>query len=268
MDRICNVEIYLPSTPELVLDLLAAAGGGLSSQALCRAGAVMQRHENAMRVALTRLLAEAKILRSARGLYELNAPGLWLSEAVNAWQRQPGKELPWKGGWIAVHDASVGRADKTAWRHHQLALSLRGFAALQPGLHIRPDNRPGGIDAERQTLAALGLAPAALVFGLDQLDAQGEARARGLWRAERLKEGYERMSRALREHLAQWPKLHDDRIARESLLLGRAAVMHLVRDPMLPSELLPGAARDAFKSLTQQYKRRAGAHWQRWLSRP
>eukprot|EP01032_Pedospumella_encystans_P028733 gene28732-32448_t len=58
MDKICNVSVSLPSAPDLILDLLVADGGTLSSQALCRAGALLGIGETTMRVGLTRLAAE------------------------------------------------------------------------------------------------------------------------------------------------------------------------------------------------------------------
>ncbi|MDZ4355790.1 MAG: PaaX family transcriptional regulator, partial [Variovorax sp.] len=62
----------LPSAPELILDLLVADGGTLSSQALCRAGALTGIGETTLRVGLTRLAAEGKIARGERGSYSMN----------------------------------------------------------------------------------------------------------------------------------------------------------------------------------------------------
>jgi phenylacetic acid degradation operon negative regulatory protein len=60
-------------------------------------------------------------------------------------------------------------------------LALRGFAALQPALHIRPNNLRGGLAAERTHLAALGLSPHALVFRLADLDEARQAAAGDFW---------------------------------------------------------------------------------------
>ena len=66
MDKICNVSVSLPSAPDLILDLLVADGGTLSSQALCRAGALLGIGETTMRVGLTRLGAGRDLHGRAR----------------------------------------------------------------------------------------------------------------------------------------------------------------------------------------------------------
>ncbi|MBV8123944.1 MAG: PaaX family transcriptional regulator, partial [Paucibacter sp.] len=261
MDTICNIEIALPRAPELVLDLLAAQGGPLSAQALCRAGALMDISETAIRVALTRLRADQKIDRAERGEYVLNPAGLSLDQAVRAWRSEPGDEVEWTGQWIAVHDGAIARADKTLWRHHQLALRLRGFSALAPDLHIRPDNRAGSVSSEWRALQALGLASKAMVFRLADLDPTSDRRARGLWHAPQLLKGYRALSEALKAHQAAWPRLAVPRALRESLLLGRSAIQHLVRDPMLPEAFVASAPRRELARLTRHYTQQAHALW-------
>eukprot|EP01035_Chromulina_nebulosa_P006883 gene6883-9285_t len=70
MDKVCNVQVAIPSAPDLILDLLVADGGLLSSQALCRAGALMGIGESTLRVGLTRLAADGKIARGERGIWQ------------------------------------------------------------------------------------------------------------------------------------------------------------------------------------------------------
>jgi len=185
---------------------------------------------------------------------------------VRAWQREPSPEVQWTGLWIAVHDGAVARADKTAWRHHQLALRLRGFATLAPDLHIRPDNRGGGVKSEQQALHRLGLSPQALVFGLTDLDPTLEQHARRLWHTPNLLEGYRVMRKALKAHQAALPRLGMQRAVRESLLLGRVAVKHLVHDPLLPEAFIASAPRHELVRLTRAYTQEAHALWQQWLA--
>eukprot|EP01036_Dinobryon_divergens_P012415 gene12415-16724_t len=88
MDKVCNVQVAIPSAPDLILDLLVADGGLLSSQALCRAGALMGIGESTLRVGLTRLAADGKIARGERGSYMLNRDGPALSRAVDDWRHK------------------------------------------------------------------------------------------------------------------------------------------------------------------------------------
>ncbi|WP_198084651.1 PaaX family transcriptional regulator [Variovorax sp. E3] len=268
MDKICNVQVVMPSAPDLILDLLVADGGTLSSQALCRAGALMGIGESTLRVGLTRLAADGKIARGERGSYMLNRAGPALSRAVDDWRHKEAQAVAWQGDWLAVHDAGVARADKTAWRRHSLALSLRGFAALRPGLQIRPDNLAGGLEAERTQLEALGLSAHALVFRIADLDEAAQSAARKLWNvrtleadSRRLQAGLERSEKRLRTQPLEVA-------VRESLLLGRAVIAHLIRDPLLPAELMPTAPRTALLAATRRYQDKARQLWRKWLALP
>ncbi|WP_305807186.1 hypothetical protein, partial [Stenotrophomonas sp. YIM B06876] len=60
--------------------------------------------ESAIRVGLTRLASEGKVLRCGRGCYALNRQGQALSRAVDGWQHKEAQTVPWGGGWLAVHD--------------------------------------------------------------------------------------------------------------------------------------------------------------------
>lgn len=268
MDKVCNVPVAMPSAPELILDLLVADGGTLSSQALCRAGALMGIGETTLRVGLTRLAAEGKIARGERGSYSLNRAGPALSRAVGDWRHTRAQVVVWQGGWLAVHDAGVARADKTAWRRHSLALSLRGFAALRPGLQLRPDNLAGGIEAERAQLEALGLSPHALVFRLAGLDPAAQAAARGLWNVRALADDCRRLQAGLERGEQRLRTVPLEVAVRESLLLGRAVIAHLVRDPLLPDELMSPAPRTALRAAARRYQDRARKLWRQWLALP
>lgn len=268
MDKVCNVPVAFPSAPDLILDLLVADGGTLSAQSLCRAGALMGIGESTLRVGLTRLAAEGKIARGERGNYSLDRRGAALSRAVDDWRHKQAQAVAWRGDWLAVHDAGVSRTDKTAWRHHGLALSLRGFAALRPGLHIRPDNLAGGLEAERAQLAALGLAPNALVFRLADLDDAAQAAARKLWNVRTLEADYRRLQTGLERSEKRLRTQKLETATRESLLLGRAVIAHLIRDPMLPAELMSPRPRTALLAATRRYQDKALVLWRKWLAQP
>ena len=255
-----------PNAPELMLDLLMAHGEPLPAQALCRAGALMGIPEGTVRVGLTRLAADRKIRRTERGSYALERAGPALSRTVDDWQQREAQRMPWRCDWLGVHDAGVPRADKTAWRRHTLALALRGFAPLLSGLQTRPDNLRGGLAAEREALYALGLAPQAVVFRLADLDASTSARARQLWNVDCMAAECSRMRAALHASQAQWPHQPLDVTVRDSLLLGRAVIAHLLRDPLLPDELMPAAPRQQLHAAMQGYQQQARARWRQWMA--
>ncbi len=253
MDKICNVPVAIPSAPELILDLLVAHSGMLSAQLLCRAGALMGIGESTLRVALTRLASDGKIERSERGSYALNRAGPALSRTVDGWRQRGAQAVAWRQDWLAVHDAGVHRADKTAWRHHDLALSLRGFAPLQPDLHIRPDNLRGGLAAEREQLKSLGLSSTALVFRLADLDEATQVAARKLWNVRILAADYQRLQTG---------------VERSEKRLHSQPLEVAVRESLLPAELMPPAPRVALLAVTRRYQDKARKLWREWLTRP
>lgn len=263
----CPIPILAPNAPDLVLDLLGAATQPLSGHAICRAGVVMGLQTSAVRVALTRLHAERKITRPQRGVYRLRPAGVTLAHALDRWRQEAGAAIDWGHHWVAVHDTRVARSDKTAWRRHQLALTMRGFAMFSHGLHLRPDNRTGGVDAERQRLVELGLSPHATVFQASHLQALDARAAKGLWPVTDLDARYRALRSALREHLRQLPRLPTEQALRETLLLGRTAMAHLARDPMLPPALMNPRHRDALLVLTQTYRQAGHALWTDWIGR-
>jgi len=268
VDKICNVPVAVPSAPDLILDLLVADGGTLSSQALCRAGALMGIGETTVRVGLTRLAGEGKIVRGERGSYRLEREGPALSRAVDDWQHKQAQAIAWRGDWLAVHDAGVARADKTAWRRHSLALSLRGFATLRPGLQIRPDNLAGGLRVERQKLKELGLAPGVPVFRLAGLDEAAQAAARKLWDVRALAAECRRLQAGLARGEKRLRTQPLEVAVRESLLLGRAVIAHLIRDPLLPAELMSPEPRAELLAITRRYQDEARRLWRKWLAMP
>jgi phenylacetic acid degradation operon negative regulatory protein len=266
MDTICNIERRKPKAPELILDLLMANGAPLSSFALCRAGVIMDINEATVRVALNRLCEQGKIGQPARGVYAISAAPRPLFRDVDTWRSKERSMTAWNGDWVAVHDTLVQRSEKTAWRRHCLALALRGFAEFEPGLQLRPDNLEGGIAALRARLAELGLSPQATLFRLTGLDEARQARVKGLWKVDALHRQYTAMAAALDAHAEVLGQEETTGALRESLLLGREAIGLLVRDPLLPPELMAPQARQTLMAAAIRYQDEARRHWRNWIS--
>ena len=66
-----NIELKTPRTPTLILDMLIGSGSPLTTDEICRGGALMGVSEGTIRVGLTRLKATGKIVNPERGLYEI-----------------------------------------------------------------------------------------------------------------------------------------------------------------------------------------------------
>lgn len=266
MKTIGNIQVEIPTAPELIQDMLVTTGTALSVRNICRAGALIGVRESAIRVGLNRLLEQGKITSSARGFYAMNTSETALSRIIDDWQHETVRTVPWDGTWLGAQDASVLRSDKTAWRHHNLALSLCGFRQLQTGLHVRPNNLTGGVDEIRDRLNELGLSPQSMVFRLDSLDSERQNQALALWEVKSLGNEYQQIQKALRNSSSKFKKSDLDTMVRESLLLGRAVIKRLVRDPLLPAEIVPVTVRQALTDEMKTYHANAQAYWYEWFS--
>ncbi|WP_179401714.1 PaaX family transcriptional regulator [Burkholderia guangdongensis] len=260
-----NIQTEPLKAPEFVLDLLIP-GGALSVRSLCLAGEIMQVGEIAIRVALTRLCRQGKVRQAGRGRYEIDPNAGPLMRDVEDWRNRERQMVHWRGLWVAVHDTAVPRSDKTAWRHHSLALKLRGFAEFQPGLHLRPDNLSGGVAALRLQLAELGLSRLAHVFCVTEFsDAQLE-RAASLWEIGHLERKYDALARHLDARRAFLSNSAGNGALRESLLLGREAIGIILRDPLLPVDLMAAEHRRMLVAATLRYQNQARQLWREWLA--
>lgn len=254
------------STAEIILDLLSCVPGHeLPASELRKACALFDVSEQSMRVALTRLSAQGKLISPSRGRYALQTCDNGLFREVSQWLRKEERVLSWQGNWVGVLDSAVSRTDRTLLRRHARALALRGFRQFQTGLHLRPDNLAGGVDGLRHELTGLGLAAGCAVFGVSDLAPEDQKKCVALWDTESLCEGYQNMLALLESSQRRLESMPPDKAGVESLLLGRSIIRQIVRDPLLPEQLLPGADRQKVLQQMRSYQVRAEAIWARLL---
>jgi phenylacetic acid degradation operon negative regulatory protein len=146
-------------------------------------------------------------------------------------------------------------------RQRVRALSLLGFAELEPGLALRPDNLRLSLTELRGELSELGLEPGALLAHASELDPQSEARARGLWKHRAFAESYLRSLTELEASEARLAGLSEERAMVESFLLGGRVIRELVLDPLLPEPLAPEAERRALVAAMRRYDRAGRRAW-------
>lgn len=261
-----GIEIEAPSATDLVLDLLFThPRQALTVQALARAAEVMDIATPAVRVALTRLQRQGRVAKTGRGSYAVRLEGNPAHHEVQYWFDKESRLRDWKGDWLVVHDAAVARSAKTLWRHHQRALELYGFRMLDSALWVRPDNLDGGAPTMEAALRRLGLAPEALVFSGRQFDPASAQRMTGLWNVPGILAGYRHAHALLARSTARLARLSPAAAARETLLVGRAVIRAIVRDPLLPEAIQPGAERHALIDATRAYQAGALAIWETLL---
>ena len=231
----------VPSAANLVLDILAATSHRQrSAQDLCRAGSIMGYSDATMRVALTRLAQEGKIVKQERASYSLNTQGNRLQLEIENWRERVEWVVPWHGDWISVHDGTTDRSDKTNLRRHQRALLLRGFRKWKQGFYLRPNNLAGGAGALRDQLNELGLAKGAELFVARDFCEQQISELLGLWNIPVLRRSYDKLLVRAKDGQRRLMEIRPEVAARESLLVGRDLISSILRDPLLPPEIVKG----------------------------
>jgi len=229
-------------------------------RALVAAGALFEVEENAVRVALARLLAAGLVARDERGCYRAGARAAAVGRQVARWRRLDDAMRPWDGGWVGVVGSVRGRRPLQALR-------FLAFRELHPGLQLRPDNLAGGVAAVRDQLMSLGLPPDVPVLGVHALDAETDARARTLWDTVALRAAYRATCAALADSERRLARLSAPEAMVESFLLGGRAIRQLVLDPLLPQPLVPAAERGALVTAMRRYDRIGRATWAAFMRR-
>ena len=259
------VILTMPVTPRrLILNLLLGAEDRtLSAREAIAACALLGSSDSSTRVALARLAVAGLLMTTARGCYTLGPAAQPLAMDVSAWRSAAPPVRDWCGDWIAVHAGALGRSDRVALRARERAFALLGLAEFERGLHLRPDNLVGGVDALRERLGRLMPGTGFTVFVAREFDPGRDAAARALWDGAALDERYRSQARRLDGWDAR--TLPIETAAREAFALGNQAIHERVFDPLLPAPLVDTDARDAFFAAVRRFDAVGQAIWQTFL---
>ncbi|MFI5394634.1 MAG: PaaX family transcriptional regulator [Candidatus Binatia bacterium] len=254
-------------TPKsLILDLLSTVPkSAMPVGSLVAAGELFGVSENNIRVTLARLRAAGMVDQDDRGRYRLAQEAAPVGKQVTSWRDVEQRVRAWDGGWIGAHSAAVRRSERRAHRHGDRALRFLGFERFDAGLHLRPDNLTGGVEAVRQQLYELGLDAKALVFGIHDLNSRAERRARRLWDTAALRDGYRSSLVALKKSERRLADLPPHEALVESFLLGGRVIRQIVLDPLLPEPLAPTGERNALVEAMCRYDRAGRSCWSSFL---
>ncbi|MFI6595734.1 PaaX family transcriptional regulator C-terminal domain-containing protein [Nonomuraea sp. NPDC050536] len=193
--------------------LLGSHPPELAARHLVRIGGLFGIAEGTVRVALSRMVAAGDLIQ-VNGRYTLSER-LVERQARQDESRDP-HTRPWDGTWeIAVVTAERrAPADRAAFRHVMGALRM---AELREGTWLRPANLirlwPDSVRAQCTLIDGRPQDdPTPLLWDLDGWAAEARRLERELARADGLAEGF---------------------------LVSAAVLRHLLKDPLLPPELLP-----------------------------
>jgi len=251
-----------PSAKSLILDLLQSLRGrSMPVRALVEAGLLFGLAENGVRVALARLLARGLVERDGPGRYRLAASAQPVSRRVGGWSSADARALRWSGAWVLAFVHGLAKRDRPARRRDARALAFLGFAELDPGLFVRPDNLRGGVAGTRRALHELGLDPGARVLAASELDEKTEARARRLWDGAALVRAQREVRDEIARSAARLPRLDREAAMVETFLVGGRAIRQIALDPCLPEAIAPEAEGRALVAAMREYDRAGRASW-------
>ncbi len=251
-----------------LLDLMSTVRGRpVPVRALVAAGHVFGIGEDSVRVTLVRLRQRGLVQRNQRGQYRVAPAAQPIQRHVGAWAKVESQVVPWHGAWVGVQLDPLAEGRRAQRQRRQRALGFVGFRLLGSHLWIRPDNLVGGVAGVRQRLQILGVEEAAPVFALSELDGTAEARARGLWNVNALREGYRRMRTALRHSARRLRRMAPEPAMVESFRLGGRAIRQIVFDPLLPEPMVPARERRALVDEMRRYDRLGRACWRPFMQR-
>ena len=253
------------SAPDLILSLLdSAPQPQIKAASLVAAGALFGIDPRAIRVAVTRLVKGDVLATVSRGIYSVGDRGDRLHRAVVSWSDVDSSTKPWKGGWLAVYQAHIKRADKTARRARERALRLQGFAAVDAAFAVRPANLRRCLTEIRAGLIELGLDAAASVFLIEETEPAAGFEA--LWDAKALEARYANHIRNLQLSTDRVSGLDVYQAAAETLLIGRGVTRDIVMDPLLPPQLVDAELRGEMIKAMRAYDRLGKECWRRFYA--
>ncbi|MEL7446137.1 MAG: PaaX [Pseudomonadota bacterium] len=250
------------SAKQLVLSLFAGLDDSrLPISSLIAGAEAFDIEASAVRVAVNRLTKESVLHPTERGVYSIGEAGRVLYDATLAWRKIGDRVRDWDGGWFGIHTAHLGRTDRKAVRARDRALRLSGFATLEDGLWIRPDNLSTTLLELSADLTALGLSRRAVLFRSDELIHDQSMTIPELWNRKDLEANYRAGLAQISASEARLNALPPAKAAREVLQTGSAVIDVLTHDPLLPDALVDTGLRGDLLQAMLSYDVKGKAVW-------
>jgi len=260
-------KLGLPDARTLILDLFAAyhgvtpGGPVLGTRQILLVAEALDIAPTAVRTAITRLKQDGRLKTVARGLYGYgNRVDPW-RQRIDGWRLVLARRRPWDDAWLMamVKPASLSR---TVWRSTTMALELEGFRRTPAGPWLRPDNLER-LDSMRQRLIAYGATATLTTARLTDLDETSLTAATTLWHSDGIDENHRRLATQIDESLQRIDGQTSDGAAREALVLGRAGVRAIIKDPLLPKAMTDDGALRSLLEMMLRYDKVGKAVWTR-----
>jgi len=263
-------------TPKnIITDILRIVGPrGLSTKAMLELGSLFAYKQNAMRVAITRLIGSGTIekmqLPDAKNKpsshYRLSSATDPLTLFIEEWRLGEGRCKPWKPEqWLVCQ---LGKTpDRSARAQSLKALSSLGFRPGPDKLWIRPNNLKKTFAYIERQLQQFGLESHATLMAVNKLQNGVNEQWQSLWADKKTRQHYRQHYAKLTGELIRSQAILDSKsdadAMAETFLLGGNVIDLLIKDPLLPEQIENPEARESLCHAMREYDDIARAIWQK-----
>lgn len=255
-----------PTAKRLILSVLSQPNmSTLPIQQLVAWGILFDQKPAAVRVTAGRLVNEAVLEKTGRGLYTIGSGGLALKNKARTWTTALNKIRDWQGGWFVVYTAHLGKAIRRNVRARERAFRLYGFKELVDGLWVRPDNLTDSAAEIYASLCQLGLEPRAVLLQSDRLHQCDLKDPLSLWSGDDLNTGYETAITLLQESRKRLEGETLHRVTRETFIIGEHVIRQINADPLLPAEHINASKREGMVQAMRHYSEFCHPYWVEFL---
>ena len=233
---------------------------------LISAGSLFDFEPSSVRMAVTRLIKDHLINSVERGVYSSGKNAEALYAEIQDWRIADKKMKPWQGDWHLALTAHLGRTNKSQLRSMTRAFQLYGFAEIELGVWIRPANLTQNVNQLYQNLLEIGMREQSYLMTVSEIANHHHQAWLTQWPVEKLRASYRETTERLNNSQKSFSKKSTEEAAKESLLLGEAAIRLINLDPLLPREIIDT---DEFQNLISSmlaYDKIGQYHWQKFLA--
>ena len=255
-----------PSSNRLLLSLFSQPNlTHMSIKQLIAWGALFAHEPATIRVAAGRLVKQRLLAAQQRGHYTAGTTNKSINQLAATWRHSQERVAPWKGGWLSVYTAHLGRTCKQSIRLRERAFRLTGFKPLEKNLWCRPDNLIETTDATFTRLVDIGLEENAILMRVDHFNDNLATSPLSLWSPQQLEKTYGLLVSLMEKSAARLVDLDVKQATKESFLIGEHVIRHINQDPLLPEEMLDVSARQNLLTTMVEYDRICHPIWHEFL---
>jgi len=233
---------------------------------LISAGSLFDFEPSSVRMAVTRLIKDNLVNSIARGVYSSGKNAEALYSEIQGWRVADKKMKPWQGDWHLALTTHLGRTNKSQLRSMTRAFQLYGFAEIELGVWIRPANLTQNVNQLYQNLLDIGMREQSYLLTVNEIANRHHQAWLTQWPIEKLQASYRETTERLNKSQQSFAKMSTEEAAKESLLLGEAAIRLINLDPLLPQEIIDS---DEFQNVVSSmlaYDKVGQTYWQMFLA--